>query len=129
MSDYDPLGKEPTAAADEAQSPEDFAALINELSQEFDTRTVERHERGEEKYGPFKWLSADLIEELLQELLDTANYGRYHYIKLRMLQMYLAKDERLQNLFDTEGQMYIGVDSFFPAGGKSPNGLEGQAGI
>jgi hypothetical protein len=90
--------------------------LIAELSLEFDARTVERHERGEQKYGSFKWLSTDLVEELCQELLDTANYARYHFIKLRLLQMYLEQDERIRDLGNGSGDITIGVHNFFSAG-------------
>lgn len=96
-------------------TPEDFAKLIAEFSLEFDARTEERHARGLEKYGSFKWLGTDLIEELKQELLDTSNYARYHYIKLSLLQRYLADDPRLERVTE-EGEIKIGVDNFFTGG-------------
>jgi hypothetical protein len=98
-------------------SPEaNLPRLIAELSLEFDARTVERHERGEQKYGSFKWIGTDLVEELCQELLDTANYARYHFIKLRLLQMFLEQDERISGLGNGSGDIAIGVHNFFSAG-------------
>lgn len=77
-------------------SPEP-AELINLLSAEYDRRLVERHEAGQEKYGTFSFLEKDMIEEALQELLDFSNYMRYGYIKLRMTQLALSEDPRLQD--------------------------------
>jgi hypothetical protein len=105
-----------TTETPESDPQAEFSRLLAELSLEFDARTVERHKRGEEKYGNFKWLGTDLIEELCQELLDTANYARYHFIKLRMLQMHLEQDERIQSLADEGGNFSIGIQNFFSAG-------------
>lgn len=61
--------------------------VLQDLSDEFDRLCAERHEAGAEKYGPLKFAGADTLEEALQEVLDMANYVRYTYIKLRLLQM------------------------------------------
>jgi hypothetical protein len=68
----------------------DLAEFITELSVEFDVRAAERHEMGAKKYGPGKFLTVDTIEEALQEIIDLANYARYTFIKLRLLQESLA---------------------------------------
>lgn len=90
----------------------DPTALINELSEEFDQKTLERHELGQDKYGKFSFLGKDMFEEAILECLDTANYMRYQYIKLRMLQMAIASDPRVAALANTEGDITIGVESF-----------------
>jgi hypothetical protein len=94
----------------------DPAELINELSVEFDVQTLERHQVGQEKYGAFSFLGKDMFQEAMNEILDMANYARYQYIKLRMLQMFIAADPRVAGLADDEGNITIGAESF-KAGG------------
>jgi len=50
----------------------------------------ERHEEGARKYGPGKFLTVDTFQEALEEIVDLANYARYTYIKVRMLQYAVA---------------------------------------
>lgn len=68
-----------------------IADRIQELNEEFDQRTFERHEMGEEKYGAGTWLGVDTIESAMEEVLDLANYARYTYVKLGLLRDGLAK--------------------------------------
>lgn len=75
-------------APDEEQV--NLAEYVVELSEEFETRTAERHAMGAEKYGPGKFLTVDTLEMALEEILDLANYARYTFIKLRLLQESLA---------------------------------------
>jgi hypothetical protein len=63
-----------------------IAAELHGYSIEFDELCAARHQLGAEKYGPGKFLTVDTIEEALSEIADLANYARYTYIKLRMLQ-------------------------------------------
>jgi hypothetical protein len=65
---------------------------INAYSEMFDTLCAKRHERGQEKYGAVKFLDpeTDLFEELRMELVDAANYARYHFIRLCLLQDLIA---------------------------------------
>jgi hypothetical protein len=65
---------------------EELLDKLEAYSEEFDDRCEERHEFGEAKYGPGKFLVVDTIEEALLELLDLANYARYTFVKLRALQ-------------------------------------------
>jgi hypothetical protein len=74
---------DPTTADPMAQA---FAETLTGYSVEFDEMCEQRHKAGAEKYGPGKFLTVDTIEEALQELVDLANYTRYTFIKLRMLQ-------------------------------------------
>lgn len=90
----------------------DPSELMSQLAMEFDNQCMERHVFGQEKYGPFSFLEKDMIQEAIFELLDCANYMRYQYIKLRMIQLYLAQDPRLVGLQDEEGNITIGVESF-----------------
>lgn len=90
----------------------DPSALMQELSVEFDIQSQERHEFGQKKYGAFSFLGKDMIEEAIYELLDMSNYARYQFIKLRMIQMYLANDPRIVGLADSEGNINIGIGSF-----------------
>ena len=63
-----------------------LAAEIQSISMEFDEQTIHRHRKGGEKYGPAKFLTVDTIEEALNEVVDLANYARYTYIRLRLIQ-------------------------------------------
>jgi hypothetical protein len=66
-------------------------------------RCQERIEKGQEKYGPFKFLGADLIEEAMQEVLDLNNYARFLYIKLFILRMGMPKVVNKHPAADAEG--------------------------
>jgi hypothetical protein len=63
---------------------------INQYSQDFDRLTQERHNEGEKKYGAGTWLTIDTLQHAMDEVLDLANYARFTYIKLRMLQDSIA---------------------------------------
>lgn len=67
-------------------SDESLVDKINGYSEEFDRRCQERHEMGEKKYGPGTWLTIDNLEMAIEEVIDLANYVRFTYVKLRMLQ-------------------------------------------
>lgn len=63
----------------------DLLEFIQQANEEFDRRTQERHDAGAEKYGPLKFLDANVVEEAMQEVLDLANYARYTFIKLWLM--------------------------------------------
>jgi hypothetical protein len=69
---------------------DDMSQYMQQLSEEFDTVCADRHEMGAEKYGALKFVEKDTIQEMIEELVDLANYTRYTYIKLRMMQDYMA---------------------------------------
>jgi hypothetical protein len=69
----------------------EFKELLTTADRSFVTRSAERMQLGEEKYGPFKFLEADTLEEAMQEVLDLGNYARMTYIRLYLLQSHLAK--------------------------------------
>lgn len=68
-----------------------IADLINTFGAEFDQMTQERHELGSQKYGPGKFLRVDTMKEALFELADLANYAKYTFIRIRILQEQLKQ--------------------------------------
>jgi len=82
--DYHPESDERQAL--DPEESVDFAAFITSLSEEFDEQCTARHKHGAEKYGAGKFLTVDTLEEAMQEIVDLANYARYTYIRLRLLQ-------------------------------------------
>jgi hypothetical protein len=101
-------------ATDENQDEgtQEFLNLLDQLSTEYDIRTHERHEMGEEKYGAFKWLGVDTLEEAMQEVLDLGNYARYTYMKLALLKLALQEEVDLDKFRNEKGEVSIGVGSF-----------------
>src|SRR5688500_16063088 len=65
--------------------------LIEEANGKFDELLVSRHEEGAEKYGAFKFLESNTLEEAMFELVDLSNYARYTFIKLYLLNEHLDK--------------------------------------
>jgi hypothetical protein len=81
-------------------SEEDLAKLFQSLSDDFDTLCRERHEAGAVEYGTLTFVGNDVIRMMMEEMADTANYARYQYIKLMLLQNFLV--EKLTELGVTE---------------------------
>ena len=69
-------------------TPED----IERASRMFDDMCIERHNQGAEEYGPAKFLENDVMLMLAEELLDAANYCRYQFIKIILLNELLNKE-------------------------------------
>ena len=67
------------------------AELVEEASAAFDAFCESRHEMGAAKYGPVKFMTANTLEEAMAEVIDLANYARYTFIKLYLLNVALAK--------------------------------------
>jgi hypothetical protein len=65
--------------------------LLQRLSDEFSALTDSRHEMGAETYGPVKFLEIDTVQMAAEELADLANYSRYLFIKLRLMEMSLIE--------------------------------------
>lgn len=65
-----------------------FESLVSALSAEFDAECQARHKMGAEKYGPVKFLEPgnDLFRMTLEEIVDAANYLRYLYVRLGIIQ-------------------------------------------
>ena len=87
---------------------------LREADASFVSRLQERLEKGEEKYGPLKWLEVDTLEEAMLEVLDLANYARFTYIKLYLLQRASTKAASREPLTDHEG--FVPLKDMF--GGK-----------
>lgn len=68
-----------------------FVGTLSQYSDEFDDACRTRHELGTEKYGPGKFLVVDTLQEALDEVADLANYARYTFVKLRLLQDAIAE--------------------------------------
>ncbi len=64
----------------------DSEEYLQHLSEEFDALTQLRNEVGEEEYGHATFLTVPLIRYAAEELADTANYCRFLYIKLRLME-------------------------------------------
>jgi hypothetical protein len=62
------------------------AEALQQASDEFDRWCQERHERGAEEYGAFNFFKVDTVQMAMEEVADLANYARYTFIKLYVLQ-------------------------------------------
>lgn len=97
-------------------TPEEVAAdqmkvMIEEANVYFDQMTQDRHDMGAEKYGSVNFLEVDSIQMALEEVADLANYARYTFIKLRLLQQTLG---RLSETEWEKPKMPVGPQSFVP---------------
>lgn len=68
--------------------------LIEEFSIEFDVMCNDRHVMGAEKYGPVNFMTVDSLQMAIEEVADLANYARYTFIKLRLLQHYMTQQQQ-----------------------------------
>jgi hypothetical protein len=60
--------------------------VLQEYSDSFDKLCQERHLAGQKEYGALTFIGNDVVRMMAEELADTANYCRYQFIKLMMLQ-------------------------------------------
>lgn len=74
--------------------PPELIESLAKYSDAFDVMVQERHEMGSQKYGPGKFLGVDTMLEALYELADLANYARYTFIKICLLQERIAREEQ-----------------------------------
>lgn len=70
----------------------ELVMLMKTASDRFDQLCQERHVAGAAEYGAFTFLENDVVNMMLEELADTANYCRYQFIKLMILQDLIAQD-------------------------------------
>jgi hypothetical protein len=68
--------------------PKLLQEVINALAMEFDSKCEERHRMGAVQYGPMKFLEAEnnLFGMIGEELVDTANYAKYLFIRLNLME-------------------------------------------
>lgn len=86
-----------------------FVTYLNRLFDQVEQDAADRHNAGAEKYGSFKFLTADTLEELYEEVLDLINYGRYTAVKVKLLQEALAEAAA-----ETEGSQTTPAGTFIP---------------
>lgn len=102
-------------------TPEQRALIeeINDLSIEFGNLCQQRHMDGAAKYGAFAFMGKDMIREAGEELADLANYARYAYIKLRLMELTITEN---QAEFDAWRQSMVTEAPERPQHGFTPNG-------
>lgn len=59
--------------------------IIQMLSDQFDETCRQRHDMGEKKYGPIKFMEVNAYQYAMEELVDLANYARYCFIKMALM--------------------------------------------
>ena len=82
--------------------------LVLWANERFDDMIQQRHEMGGTKYGPVAFMEIDSIEMALEEVADLANYARYTWIKLKLLQVNLSQLPEVQ---DAEQSVTLGKDA------------------
>jgi hypothetical protein len=95
-----------------------FLNKLDELFQECEEKAFQRHEAGAVKYGSFKFLGVDTLQEALEEVLDLINYGRYTYVKLRLLQEAIAEEAAPLVTDEPQGGGFIPTSDMFKGSGK-----------
>jgi hypothetical protein len=95
-----------------------FLNKLDDLFQECEEKAFERHETGAIKYGSFKFLGADTLQEALEEILDLINYARYTYVKVRLLQEVIAEEAAPLVTDEPQGGGFIPTSDMFKGSGK-----------
>lgn len=72
-----------------------LAEYVERFGIEFDNACSDRMAYGKEKYGPGKFLTVDTLQEALYELMDLANYAKFTFIRIRLLQVQLDEVDSL----------------------------------
>ncbi len=62
------------------------AETLERLNLEFFELCEQRHNTGADEYGPLKFLDVNLPEFIYEELADFANYARFLFIRVRLLE-------------------------------------------
>jgi hypothetical protein len=97
--------------SDEAnEAATDFTQLAQQATGIFFSQMQERHEMGQEKYGPIKFMTVNTLEEAMEEVVDLANYALYTFMKLHVL------NEQLQKILPKEGHEPLGNAAFMRSG-------------
>lgn len=69
-----------------SESEAELATLLEEINKEFFDFCKERQDEGAQTYGPVAFLQNDMFQYMMEELADLANYARFAYIKLRLME-------------------------------------------
>lgn len=93
---------------------------LEKHSLEFDLLTQARHDEGSEQYGELGFLDHDMYGMIYEELADAANYLRFQFIKLRLLeeQQIASGIDLTPGTFDAvrnEDELSHGASSFSPS--------------
>jgi hypothetical protein len=83
----------------EPRLTDDEIRIIAESEQLFDRMCQERHDMGRTKYGTLTFLEMPTLHMALEEIADLANYARYTFVKVALLQWRI---KQLQNKAVTE---------------------------
>ena len=59
---------------------------LEQWNNEFFELCQQRHEAGAEEYGEFNFLKVDLPQFIVEELADLANYARFLFIRVKVLE-------------------------------------------
>lgn len=97
--------------SNESSMSTDLAELLTQADQAFVNSCQARHEKGEEKYGPMTFLEVDTLEMAMEEVVDLANYARYTFIKLYMLQRAAKRSAERHPATDSQG--FISLKEMF----------------
>ncbi len=60
--------------------------MLEVLNLEFFELCQQRHDAGADEYGPLNFLDVDLPTFIYEEIADIANYARFLYIRVRLLE-------------------------------------------
>src|SRR5688500_3896530 len=63
------------------------------ISEAFDAECQRKHDEGSTKYGAVRFMEVDSIAMAMEEVIDLANYARFTYVKLAMLQSWALQFE------------------------------------
>lgn len=69
----------------------DFNELTHQATNAFFDMMQERHNKGQEKYGPVKFMDVNTLVEAMEEVVDLANYALYTFVKLWVLNRQVQK--------------------------------------
>jgi hypothetical protein len=106
-------------------------AVLNLLGQEFDEFCQARHNQGAKEYGPTAFLGNSMFKMIAEEMADIANYCRYEYIKLRLMEGSFDEgsvDFARAGASSTEHPVPSATSPFVGAGGLHDL-LQGQEGL
>ncbi len=95
------------------------AETLERLNLEFFELCEQRHNTGADEYGPLKFLDVNLPEFIYEELADFANYARFLFIRVRLLEE-IANERGIDLSASFTGEVRdddevsFGVTSFVP---------------
>ena len=93
--------------------------MLEQLNLEFFELCEERHNKGADEYGPLNFLNVDLPTFIYEELADFANYARFLYIRVRLLEEIASErgidlSAALTGEVRDEDEVSFGTASFVP---------------